>query len=167
MYRDLSVKHCYQCRKCSGGCPVSNEMDLKPNEVIRLVQLGNFDKVISNQSLWFCMNCRTCSSRCPNNVDVAKVFSDLKNLALENNKADKKSANFYKAFNQSIKKYGRIHEMSILLNRNNNTFSYLHDLGLGLNMLAKGKLKLKPITPLRKENINRLIELTKEEEKWK
>ena len=31
---------CYQCGRCSAGCPVVDEMDIVPSEVIRLLQLG-------------------------------------------------------------------------------------------------------------------------------
>ncbi len=31
---------CYQCGRCSAGCPMVGEMDLLPNQVIRLAQLG-------------------------------------------------------------------------------------------------------------------------------
>ena len=40
---DLSgqnVLACYQCGKCSAGCPAAEAMDLLPNQVMRLVQLG-------------------------------------------------------------------------------------------------------------------------------
>ena len=31
---------CYQCGKCSAGCPVVSKMDILPNQIIRLAQLG-------------------------------------------------------------------------------------------------------------------------------
>ncbi len=35
----LAVSKCFQCRKCSGGCPLTFAMDLLPDRVIRLVFL--------------------------------------------------------------------------------------------------------------------------------
>ena len=34
------VRTCYQCKKCSAGCPVAFAMDLLPHEVMRLVIYG-------------------------------------------------------------------------------------------------------------------------------
>ena len=36
---------CYQCGRCSAGCPVVEEMDIIPSEVIRLLQLGQVDMI--------------------------------------------------------------------------------------------------------------------------
>ena len=37
-----SVENCYQCGKCTAGCPAADEMDFMPNQVLRLVQAGDF-----------------------------------------------------------------------------------------------------------------------------
>ena len=37
---------CFQCRKCSNGCPVTFAMDLYPDEVIRMVILGQKEMVL-------------------------------------------------------------------------------------------------------------------------
>ena len=31
---------CYQCQKCSAGCPVVKHFDLLPNQVMRAIQFG-------------------------------------------------------------------------------------------------------------------------------
>ena len=41
-----SPMRCYQCAKCSSGCPVAARGDLKPHELVRLVQLGLRDEVL-------------------------------------------------------------------------------------------------------------------------
>ena len=35
----------YQCGKCSAGCPSAEEMDILPNQIIRLVQLGQEEQL--------------------------------------------------------------------------------------------------------------------------
>ena len=37
---------CYQCGKCSAGCPAVGEMDILPNQVIRYAQLGLKDELL-------------------------------------------------------------------------------------------------------------------------
>ncbi len=34
------LQQCYQCFKCSAGCPVAFAMDWTPNQIIRMIQLG-------------------------------------------------------------------------------------------------------------------------------
>ena len=34
-----TLSRCYQCGKCSAGCPVSFAMDLAPAQVMRMLQL--------------------------------------------------------------------------------------------------------------------------------
>ena len=35
-----NIDGCYQCGKCTAGCPVAYTMDVPPHEIIRMVQLG-------------------------------------------------------------------------------------------------------------------------------
>ena len=61
---------CFQCRKCTNGCPVTFAMDLYPDEVIRMVILGQRDTVLSCRTIWVCAACETCTTRCPNEVKI-------------------------------------------------------------------------------------------------
>jgi len=72
---------CYQCGKCSAGCPFTSGMDLLPAEVIRLLQLGD-ERVLSSRSPWVCASCLACEVRCPKGVDIAKVMEALRLLVL-------------------------------------------------------------------------------------
>ena len=76
------VLACYQCGKCSAGCPMVELMDLLPNQVIRLVQLGQIEAVVSSKTIWLCASCFSCTSRCPKGVDLAKVMEALRLLLL-------------------------------------------------------------------------------------
>ena len=78
----LLVSSCYQCRKCSGGCPLTFAMDLLPDRVIRLALLGQEDLVLNSRTIWVCSSCYTCSTRCPNDIDIAKVMDWLRQTAL-------------------------------------------------------------------------------------
>jgi heterodisulfide reductase subunit C len=78
--QDLLV--CNQCGKCGAGCPVASALDLLPNAVIRLAQLGQED-VLESQTIWVCAACQTCLSRCPKDVDVPRVMEALRTLAMQ------------------------------------------------------------------------------------
>ena len=38
---EISAAKCYQCGKCSAGCPVATEMDYPPSMVLRMLQTEN------------------------------------------------------------------------------------------------------------------------------
>ena len=73
---------CFQCKKCSSGCPLTFAMDLLPDRVIRLALLGQEDTVLNCRTIWVCSSCETCTTRCPNNIDIAGVMDWLKEEAV-------------------------------------------------------------------------------------
>jgi heterodisulfide reductase subunit C2 len=72
---------CNQCGKCSAGCPVAPAMDMLPNQVMRLAQLGLAD-VLDCQAIWVCTSCLTCITRCPKGVDLSRVMEALRQIRL-------------------------------------------------------------------------------------
>ena len=46
---------CYQCYKCSAGCPISFDMDLLPNQIIRSVVLNQKESFILKNHLDLCL----------------------------------------------------------------------------------------------------------------
>ena len=76
------INLCYQCGKCSAGCPMSFAMDLLPNQIIRCVQLGLTDDVAKSRTPWLCASCLVCTVRCPKGIDIASVMEALRQIAL-------------------------------------------------------------------------------------
>jgi heterodisulfide reductase subunit C len=74
---------CYQCGKCSAGCPAAFAMDMLPSQVIRYAQLGMVDKVLNSDTPWFCAACQTCYSRCPKGVDLARIMEAVREIILQ------------------------------------------------------------------------------------
>lgn len=72
------IQDCIQCTKCSAGCPASSHMDILPHQVVRLLQLGQVDKLVESKSIWNCAACFTCVSRCPRNIDIAKLMEAVR-----------------------------------------------------------------------------------------
>lgn len=75
-----NIEACYQCGRCSAGCVAANQMDLLPNQIIRMIQLGLEDELRSSASLYLCASCFVCESRCPKGIDVAKVIESLRTI---------------------------------------------------------------------------------------
>ena len=80
-----SLRSCYQCGKCSAGCPMAFSMDLLPNQIIRLAQLGLEEDIAKSKAIWLCASCVTCSVRCPRGVDLARVMEAMRLLTLRKN----------------------------------------------------------------------------------
>jgi heterodisulfide reductase subunit C len=77
---------CYQCGKCSAGCPSVNEMEVPPNQIIRLVQLGEDIQASKSNTMWVCSSCLMCFVRCPKKVDVSKIMEALRLVHLRSGK---------------------------------------------------------------------------------
>jgi heterodisulfide reductase subunit C2 len=139
-----SVRRCFQCGKCSAGCPMATFMEHPPNRVVRLLQLGQWQRILEGRSIWYCASCETCTTRCPNKVDLTSIMDALRKLSWDAEGPSKESyvqlAN--KLFLQNIRSYGRQYEMRLAAVFNVKSGQFLKDLMLGQKLLAKGKLKM-------------------------
>ncbi|MBS4024271.1 MAG: 4Fe-4S dicluster domain-containing protein [Clostridia bacterium] len=79
-----NIKLCMQCGKCSASCPSSSNMDILPHQIIRLFQVGNYEKVLNSQTIWNCASCFTCGSRCPRNIDITKLMEAVRVTVVRN-----------------------------------------------------------------------------------
>lgn len=73
---------CYQCGKCSAGCPVVSEMDILPNQIIRYAQLGLSEELFQSKAIWICASCFTCNTRCPKGINIAEVIEAIRQILL-------------------------------------------------------------------------------------
>jgi len=73
---------CYQCGKCSAGCPAVSQMDILPNQIIRFAQLGLKEELLASRSIWICASCMTCNVRCPKGINIAEVIEALRQILL-------------------------------------------------------------------------------------
>jgi heterodisulfide reductase subunit C len=149
---DLSVgggvdfNRCYHCRCCASGCPFLETMDLHPNQVIRLLQLDLVDEALTSQTIWTCVACNTCSMQCPMAIDIPAVMDSLRQMALQRNVAiaEPDVVAFHRAVLDSINRYGRTHKLEIMMRYKLKTRTYLQDWQVGLKMMAKRKLDMRP-----------------------
>jgi len=141
---DSSVRRCFQCGKCSAGCPMRTFMEHPPNRIVRLLQLGQYERVLAGRSIWYCASCETCSTRCPNKVDLAAIMDALRKCSWDAKGHSKESlvqlAN--RLFLDNIRTYGRQYEMRLAAAFNLHSGKLLKDFMLGPKLLTKGKLKV-------------------------
>ena len=140
------IKRCYHCQSCANGCPFIQAMDYPPNAVLRLLQFGQRREVLECKTIWFCVGCHTCSSQCPMAIDMAAIMETLRHMAVEEGVAIAKPEilDFHEEVLRSVERYGRAHKLGIMWRYKVQTRSWLRDVDLGLKMLAKRKLDLRP-----------------------
>lgn len=137
---------CYQCGKCSAGCPVREFSDTPPNRVIRYMQLGMYEEALKSASPWLCAGCFTCAGRCPQDYNLAELMDALRQVAIEENikPVDKKALEFHKAFINQIRRYGRSYEMGLVMDYKLSTLEIWQDMKLAPETLSKRKMALLP-----------------------
>jgi len=141
-----NVNLCYQCRKCTAGCPVADEMDLTPTQVIHAIRLGRRNMVLDSKTIWLCASCETCTTRCPQDVDIARVMDAARILASREGKPCKVHdiPAFHKSMLENIRIFGRMYELGLVGTLKLRTFKFTQDMFMGIRMFLKGKLKLIP-----------------------
>ncbi|MFC1864645.1 4Fe-4S dicluster domain-containing protein [Chloroflexota bacterium] len=143
------VSACYQCEKCTNGCPVTFAMDIVPHKLMHAIHLGLKEEVLRSDTIWVCASCETCTTRCPNGIDIAHIMDTLRQMSLLEGitPAQKDIPVFHAAFLSSIRRYGRIHELGMIIEytlRSEGPRGLLRQAGLGLKMFMKGKIRLLP-----------------------
>jgi len=156
------VRDCYQCKKCSAGCPVAFAMDLVPHEVMKMVQYGQEERLLSCSTIWLCASCETCSTRCPNEIDIAGVMDGLRQMALEKGAplGEPEIGMFHKSFLGGIKYTGKTNEPVLIGAYKAMSRRLFDDLGLGAVMVAKHKIKIFPRVVKDRKALKRIFDET-------
>jgi heterodisulfide reductase subunit C len=160
---DLSTYNfalCYQCAKCSAGCPIAEAMDYLPHQILKMVQLDLMQEVLRSSTIWLCAGCQTCAVRCPMQIDLVQVMGGLKERAIAESvpAAERRIAAFNETFLADVQKKGRLDELRQLLAYKLKTRDLLSDIGVGARMFIKGRLTLKHVRVEDMEQVERLFD---------
>ena len=111
-----NLSACYQCERCTNGCPVSHYMDIKPHQVIRYVQLGWREELLCSGTIWICLSCETCTTYCPNEVGVAETINHLRTMAAQSviEPKEKYLAIFHRTFMEQLERFCRVNEFWLM-----------------------------------------------------
>jgi heterodisulfide reductase subunit C2 len=142
----INAARCYQCGKCSAGCPMATESALRPHNVLRLVMQDRRDEALRDESIWLCLTCESCSARCPNDCDPARVIDQLREMSLQagTSAAPRAIAAFHRAFLAQIRTNGRLHEMGMVVEYKLRSGDLMKDVTNAPAMVTRGKLSLLP-----------------------
>lgn len=115
----VKLTDCYQCGKCTAGCPVAFAMDYTPRKILRLLQIGMVEEALRAESIWLCATCDTCHARCPHGINIPRVMEVLRIEADKRGIRPIKTTNLFgNLFLQSVEKFGRVHEMGMMVRYN-------------------------------------------------
>ncbi len=140
------VNLCYQCEKCTSGCPVSMEMEFVPAQIMHASQLNLKQDVLKANTIWLCASCETCTTRCPQGIDISAVMDALRIIA----RREKVKAKvplvpvFYTLCLKTLKYIGCVYEAGVAGFLRLRARRVMKDLPLAGAMMKKGKLKLFP-----------------------
>lgn len=171
----VAVSACYQCKKCSSGCPVTFAMEYIPHQILHMIHLGLKEEVLKSATIWVCASCETCTTRCPNDIDIAKIMDVMRMESLKSGLAigEKRVPVFHQAFLSSIENKGRVYELGMIgqyslksgeVTNKLKSGTLIDEARLGWQMFKKGKLKLFPRKIKRREEVKRLFKKLKSRE---
>jgi heterodisulfide reductase subunit C len=150
---------CIQCGKCTAGCPANFAYDLPVSQVMRMLQEGQREILLTSGSIWMCVQCQTCSVRCPMEIDVADVMETLRSMAWDEGKVTHKRVRaFHRSFLKSVEKHGRMHELGIMAGYAARTGRVVTDVDLLPRILPLGKLHVKAGNIEAKDEVARILE---------
>jgi heterodisulfide reductase subunit C len=151
---------CYQCLKCTAGCPTAPYMDIRPNNIIRMIQMGMKDAVLRSHAIWLCVSCETCGTRCPNEIDIGVLMDVLREMAVKEKvpAAERNIHLLHEAFVESIRRGGRVHEATMLMEYKLRSRDFFTDLIPGMKLFLKGKIPVMPTLIKGRDEIKRIFE---------
>jgi len=144
------LSDCYQCGKCSAGCPMTDYMDILPHQIVRFCQLDIpelIDRALRSRTIWLCVSCETCSTRCPKDFDIAHLMDVLREISLERDLAHPDSKNiitFHEVFKKSIEKTGRLNEFALATGYKMRSMDFFSDVTRFPKMILARKIHFLP-----------------------
>jgi Fe-S oxidoreductase len=84
MAQQLDLYGCYQCGKCTGGCPVSLKSRLNIRRLmIEAILERNLEHLSERLELWDCTTCKTCTIRCPRGLKPMDLVIGMRSSLVE------------------------------------------------------------------------------------
>jgi heterodisulfide reductase subunit C2 len=143
-----NVMLCYQCKKCTLGCPSAYAMKMRPHEMMRALQLGRDEEIYWSGILWICLSCETCNTRCPQEINILRVIDGLREMSFSKGfdtyNPHPAVPALHRIFMGLVERFGRVYELGLALLINLRMLAPLKDVDMASPMFLKGKLKPLP-----------------------
>jgi len=158
---------CIQCGTCSGMCPLSQNMDYTPRQIIAMIRAGYRGEVLSAYTTWLCASCYSCTVECPKDIKLTDIMYAAKRLAIRGRVYPKRfpipvlASEFFKC----VEKYGRNSEGPVLVKLflKTNPFRMFRQASLGLKLMVRGRFGLKREQIKRKDELKKILGVLEKE----
>ena len=162
----VTLSNCYQCGKCSAGCPMAESMDIQPHPVVRYLQLGMAMEILKSRTIWLCASCHMCVDRCPNSVDLPALIEHSRYEAKRINLcAVSEVGKFNDIFIENVKNFGKSQEAILEGAYNIMTGNFIQDMSSVPHMLRHGIVGPEVHSVKQRESVRRLVENAQKEDK--
>ena len=162
---EQKYSECYQCGKCSAGCPMAHAMDIMPRQVVRLMQCGRVDDVLNSKTIWLCAACHTCVERCPHSIDLPEIIEHARHEAKRQNIIGVKEVDvFTEVFMGNVKAFGKSQEVIVAGLYNTLTLNPLQDMENVPKMLTRGLARPELHMVNDRESVRKLMERADKED---
>lgn len=141
------LEHCLQCGSCGGSCPNGADMQYTPRAIFALINANRREEVLSANTMWCCVSCYLCTTRCPQQIPITEIMYALKRRAIAEGYAkDTDAPALAKTFTGFVEDYGRSFEFGLASRYYffNKPLSMFKLVPMGLSMLARGRMHLRP-----------------------
>ena len=73
-YGAVGVEKCFNCGNCTAICPLTSDEYAFPRNMIRMVQVGQREKMTQSLDPWLCYYCGDCSVTCPKGAEPGETM---------------------------------------------------------------------------------------------
>jgi heterodisulfide reductase subunit C len=166
-YTGVDSAQCYQCGKCSAGCPMAVDMEYTPNTIMRMLQVEDEqldEDLLKSESIWLCVSCEMCFSRCPMSIDIPKAVDYLRERSLEKGVQHLKAKDiirFHESFMDMVRTTGRSYEVGLVVDYKLRSGNLFQDVQLVPALIQKGKLPLIPEMIKGRKEVSAIFSKTK------
>lgn len=155
---DVKLYECYQCGKCSAGCPMADSFDLMPRQIVHLMHLGDMDSVMKSKSIWLCASCHTCVERCPHDINIPALMEKSRMEAQERGICAVRNVRLFNdIFTETIRGFGKSQEVILEGLYNVSSGRLLQDMNNVPDMLRKEIIRPEINSVQDKEHIRRIM----------
>ena len=159
------LSKCIQCGTCGGPCPSGAEMNHTPRALFALIASGERERVLRSNTMWHCVSCYLCRVRCPQSIPITEFMYTLKRLSIREGYAkDTPAPDLAKAFTSFIEDFGRSFEVGLASRYflRHRPGAAMRMGGMGLALLKKGRLHLKPERIRNVDQLQKIIRKARE-----
>jgi len=77
-YGAVGIEKCFNCGNCTAICPLTSNEYPFPRNMIRMIQIGQRDRLKEHIDPWLCYYCGECSDTCPKSAEPGETMMSMR-----------------------------------------------------------------------------------------